>query len=113
MGAAGQPGLGRAGATSLLEAAPRPAGQDLHRGQQSQDRRAPRGPGRVGPAGASALPQGLQLASHLLQLCLDGRQALQLLVLGENIEGHAGTGPGGLRLHHRVCGQTRCVASGT
>lgn len=48
MGAAGQPGLGRAGATSLLEAAPRPAGQDLHRGQQSQDRRAPLGPGRWG-----------------------------------------------------------------
>lgn len=76
------------GATSRPEAAPR-AGQDLLRGPQSQDPGVP-----LGPAGASAPPQGLQLVGHLLQLCLDGRQALQFLVLGENIKGHTGTDPG-------------------
>lgn len=45
MGAAGWPGLG---AASLPEAAPRPSGQDLQRGQQSQDYRGSRGPGRWG-----------------------------------------------------------------
>lgn len=37
---------------ALPEAAPRPPGQDLQRGQQSQDHRVPRGPGwrgRVAP----------------------------------------------------------------
>ena len=54
------------------------------------------GPWQVGPAGASAPPQLLQLVGHLLQLRLDGRQALQLLVLGQNAKGHAGTGLGSL-----------------
>ena len=74
-------GLGRLGAASLPEAAPRAVWP------------GPRGflgPWLVGPVVASAPPQLLQLVGHLLQLCLDGRQALQLLVLGENPQSHPG-----------------------
>lgn len=49
------------------------------------------GPGVAG--GASAPPQRLQLVDHLLQLRLDGCQALQLLVLGENTTAPGRTGP--------------------
>lgn len=41
-------------------------------------------PWLMGPTGTSALPQRLQLVGHLLQLPLNGQQALKLLVLGEN-----------------------------
>lgn len=42
----------------------------------------------MGPTGTSALPQRLQLVGHLLQLPLNGQQALKLLVLGENSKSH-------------------------
>ena len=85
-------GLGRLGAASLPEAAPRavwpgPAGGTTEPGPWGV-----LGPWLVGPVGASAPPQLLQLVGHLLQLSLDGRQALQLRVLGENTQSHPGAG---------------------
>ena len=109
VGATGWLGLGQAGGglptgSSARAIWPRPAKGTTEPGPQGAS-----GPWLVGPAGASAPPQLLQLVGHLLQLRLDGRQALQLLVLGENVKSHTGTGPGSLCQQHGACRQTGCA----
>lgn len=85
-------GLGRLGAASLPEAVPGAVWPGPAEGATEPGPRGVSGPWLVGSVGASAPPQLLQLVGHLLQLCLDGRQALQLLVLGENPQSQPGTG---------------------
>lgn len=97
-GQRGSLGLGRLGAASLPEAAPGPLARTCegdNRAGTTGCLGALAGPGVGG--GVSAPPQRLQLVGHLLQLRLDGCQALQLLVLGENTTAPAKTGPAGGR----------------
>ena len=85
-------GLGRLGTASLPEAVPGAIWPGPAGGTTEPGPRGVSGPWLVGPVGASAPPQLLQLVGHLLQLRLDGRQALQLLVLGENPPSQPGAG---------------------
>lgn len=91
-GATGWPGLGQAGSSLSARSSARAVWPGPAKGTTEPGPLAASGPWLGGPADVSAPLQRLQLVGHLLQLRLDGQQALQLLVLGENIKGHAGTG---------------------
>lgn len=92
MGAMGWAGLGQAGEASSRKQCPGPPGQDLqgdNRGRQTTGLLGALATGAK--RSLSAPPQLLQLVGHF-PAPLDGRQALQLLVLGENPQSHPGAG---------------------
>lgn len=83
-GATEWPGLGQAGGCLPTGSSIRAVWPGLAKGTAEPGPQGVLGPAL--PADVSAPPQCLQLVGHFLQLRLDGRQALQLLVLGETLE---------------------------